>query len=194
MLAAKLGTERCFELNANANNSLSTGSSVQIIVWKGVQMLLSIVQHHNQMKDVCLSEIVQRNTLNLTVKSKRSKLFNSVVNSSLNLKEGNSWPDFKACPLNVSFFINRMFRFSVSVQTSTAETWYISRYVSEVSVTYKVGLEGFNMLDRVGECRQTGLKPKGAPEHCEGEDICQQLSGTVKFWKSNWLPRGRGNK
>lgn len=33
------------------------------------------------------------------------------------------------------------------------------------------------------ECPQTGLKPRGAPEPREGENICQQLSGTVKVLK-----------
>lgn len=76
-----------------------------------------------------------------------------------------------------------MLHFNASVLAGKTETRYIHRYVSELGLTYKAGLGGGALICWIGwrMASKTGLKPKGAPEHCEGEDICQQLSGTVKF-------------
>ena len=115
--------------------------------------------------------------------------FNYVVNSSLCLKECNSWPNFKQSMPIKSFFINRIFHFSMSVPS--AGTWYIGRYV--IWVSPKRQCEDFNVLDKLARMsanwRQRELLRTGK----EGKFVsgCQ---GLLQFGKSNWLPRGRGDK
>lgn len=54
----------------------------------------------------------------------------------------------------------------------------------KVDLKDKAGLEDFIMCwISWPEYLQTGLKPKGPPQHWEGDEICQQLSGTVKVFE-----------